>query len=334
MHVSQHISGYSCLCSLRRFALAGVVTIFFCIVPLAAIQAAGTGSGEKETTDELAEVRCSAPTIVRLQDEASEGLITPLSPKSLLNSTESNSSVTPTHYGYRVVNRYPHDATAFTQGLVFHESSLYESTGLFGQSTLREVDLQSGNVLRLTRLEESLFGEGLTVLNDRLIQLTWKAGIAFVYDIDSLRKVGQFRYDGEGWGSTTIDNQLVVSNGSAMLTWLTRARHQVTRAIQVREGSLPIQGLNELEYVEGKILANVWPSDCIAEIDRETGQITGWIDLAGLYPAKERPNRRAVLNGIAYDKDEQRLIITGKFWPHVYEIQRIATDSGPGNVTP
>ena len=334
MRVAQYLRQSSHLSSLRAFALSGVLTTVFCIGSLAALQAAATVPHETEVRDEPAEEHCSARMIAKLQSDATDELVTPIWPTSLLGSTDSNSSLMPAHYRYRVINRYPHDETAFTQGLVFLGNRLYESTGLFGESTLREVDLHSGNVLRLTRLEANVFGEGLTVLNNHLIQLTWKAGLAFVYEISSLRKVGQFRYRGEGWGSTTVDSELVLSNGSAVLTWLTPGQHQITHALHVREGSLPIQGLNELEYVEGKVLANVWPSDCIAEINRETGQITGWINLTGLYPEKDRPHRRATLNGIAYDEYEQRLFVTGKLWPYVYEIERIVTDRGQRTAPP
>jgi glutamine cyclotransferase len=326
VRVLRYIRPSSRVSCLQGFALRGVLTTLFCMVSLAAMQAAGSVSRQTEASDEPAAERCSARMIAKLQSEATAELLTPVSPTSLQGSTDGNSAVTPTRYGYRVINRYPHDETAFTQGLVFLGNRLYESTGLFGKSTLRKVDLQSGNVLQLTRLEENVFGEGLTVLNNRLIQLTWRAGVAFVYDINSLRKTGQFHYHGEGWGSTTIDDELIVSNGSAILTWLTPEQHRITHAIHVREGSRSVQGLNELEYVEGKVLANVWPSDCIAEIDQETGQITGWIDLTGLYREPDRPNSRAILNGIAYDKDKQRLFVTGKLWPYVYEIERVAAN--------
>lgn len=304
------------------------------MVSLAAMQTAGAVPRQTEIGEEPAAQRCSARMIAKLQGDATDDLVTPVWPKSLQGSTDGNPAVRPTRYGYRVINRYPHDETAFTQGLVFHGNWLYESTGLFGESTLRKVDLHSGNVLQLTRLEENVFGEGLTVLNNSLIQLTWRAGVAFVYEIQTLRKTGQFHYRGEGWGSTTIDNELVVSNGSAVLTWLTPEEHRITHKIQVREGSRSVQGLNELEYVDGKVLANVWPSDCIAEIDPETGQITGWIDLFGLYPEKDRSHQRAILNGIAYDITRKRLFVTGKLWPYIYEIERVTSVAGQSTAPP
>lgn len=326
VRVLQYIRLSSSSSCLQGFAVPGVLTTLFCIISLAAMQAAGAVSRQTDAGEDPTAERCSARMIAKLQSNAIDELVTPIWPKALHGSTDGNPAVAPRGYGYRVINRYPHDETAFTQGLVFLGNWLYESTGLFGESTLRKVDLQSGNVLQLTRLEENVFGEGLTVLNNSLVQLTWRAGVAFVYDIQTLRRIGQFHIHGEGWGSTTIDNELVVSNGSAVLTWLTPEEHRITHTIHVREGSRSVQGLNELEYVDGKVLANVWPSDCIAEIDRETGQITGWIDLSGLYPEKDRSHQRAILNGIAYDNDKRRLFVTGKLWPYIYEIERIVTD--------
>jgi glutamine cyclotransferase len=266
---------------------------------------------------------CSALSIASLQSEVNRKLDEPVWLNSPQASTGNSSAVTPTQYGYRIVKRYPHDHAAFTQGLVFFGNALYESTGLFGESTLREVDLQTGKVLRLTRLDKRFFGEGLTVLNNRFVQLTWKAGVALVYETENLIQHSRFDYPGEGWGSTSVGDRLLISNGSAVLTWLEPGKEGIADAIYVHEGDRLVEGLNELEYVEGRVLANVWPSDCVAEIDPHNGRVTGWIDLSGLFPHKSRPNWTAVLNGIAYNSVQKRLFVTGKFWPYIYEIERV-----------
>jgi glutamine cyclotransferase len=233
----------------------------------------------------------------------------------------------PVQYAYRLVKRYPHDPKAFTQGLVFLGDRLFESTGMWGASSLREVDLNTGEVMRQVELEEQLFGEGLAVWNKRFVQLTWRAGTAFVYDTANLQPIAEIRYSGEGWGATSVEDKLVISDGTAVLTWIDPQNNGVAETLHVREGGQLVYGLNELEFVDGKILANVWPSDCIAEIDHETGQVTGWINLSGLYPRKSRPHPTSVLNGIAYNSAQQRLFVTGKYWPYLYEIERTAVQA-------
>lgn len=230
------------------------------------------------------------------------------------------------HYSYRVMQRYPHDVNAFTQGLVFYQENLYESTGLSGRSSLRKVDLTSGKILQQRRLENRFFAEGLSVLNNQLIQLTWKSGLAFVYNIEDLKPINKFSYDGEGWGNTVINNQLIISDGSSRLKIMDTENFKIISTINVNENQVPVQGLNEMEIVNGKIFANVWPTDCIAQIEPDSGQITGWINLAGLYPAKDRPHRAAVLNGIAYLKEKDRLFVTGKLWPYLYEIKLVENE--------
>jgi len=298
--------------------------LVFCLFSALQVQTAQCGVLESEAGQLTSDAGCSASSIAKLQNEVNGKLDEPVWSRRSPAAIEYDYSATPTQYGYRVINRYPHDHTAFTQGLVFLGDALYESTGLFGESTLRKVDLQSGEVLRLTRLDKHLFGEGLTVLDKHFVQLTWKAGTALVYETDSLIQSAQFDYPGEGWGSTSVGNKLVISNGSAVLTWLEPGQAGLADAIPVHERGQPVEGLNELEYVEGTILANVWPSDCIAEIDPYTGRVTGWIDFTGLFPQKSRSHWTAVLNGIAYNSDQKRLFVTGKFWPYIYEIERVA----------
>lgn len=301
-----------------------VFPVIFCLFSAAQVQPVQCGVLESEAGHRASAADCSASGIAKLHNDASGKADEPAWSSRLSLATDADTEATPTRYGYRVINRYPHDQGAFTQGLVFLGDTLYESTGLFGESTLREVDLQSGEVLRLTRLDKRFFGEGLTVLNRRLVQLTWKAGVALVYETESLIQSDRFDYPGEGWGSTSVGSRLLVSNGSSVLTWLEPGQEGIAGAIHVREGDRPVHGLNELEYVEGKILANVWPSDCVAEIDPYNGRVTGWIDFNGLFPIKSRPRRTAVLNGIAYIGDQKRLFVTGKLWPYLYAIERVA----------
>ena len=225
------------------------------------------------------------------------------------------------HYTYRVVARFPHDALAFTQGLLIAGDRLLESTGGYGASSVRIVHLESGRVLRRQRLPENRFGEGLALAGNRLFQLTWKAGIAIVRDPDTLDEVGEYRYSGEGWGLAALGDGLVMSNGSAELRFLDSENFQEYRRIEVRDGGRPITGLNELEAVQGDIYANVWPTDRIAVIDPASGRVRGWLDLGGLLPLVMRGPRTDVLNGIAYDGDSRRLFVTGKNWPRLFEIE-------------
>jgi glutamine cyclotransferase len=229
----------------------------------------------------------------------------------------------PPVYGYEIVNTYPHDPAAFSQGLVFRDGFLYEGTGRYGQSSLRQVDLESGRVLKFTSLSPRLFGEGITFSGDDLVQLTWRSGIGFVYDGQSFGRRGVFRYTGEGWGITTVGDRLVMSDGSANLRFLDPKTYRVVKTVAVRSQGKPVNQLNELENVEGEIYANVWGSDRIARISPETGQVLGWIDLAGLLPLHERVSRDAVLNGIAYDAEGKRLFVTGKLWPKLFEIRLV-----------
>jgi glutaminyl-peptide cyclotransferase len=222
---------------------------------------------------------------------------------------------------YRVVHTYPHDARAFTQGLIYVDGHLYESTGLEGRSSLRMVDLQSGHILQSVPVPDEYFAEGLTDWGSTLIQLTWQSHVAFVYDRFSFRLLRTLSFAGEGWGLTQDGRHLVLSDGSANLKFLDPATMHVVRQIQVTDQGTPVTQLNELEYVHGEIYANIWHSDRIARISPETGKVLGWIDLTGILPADERTDPEAVLNGIAYDAAHNRLFVTGKLWPKLFEIQ-------------
>ncbi len=234
-----------------------------------------------------------------------------------------STGVAPAQYHHRVVARHTHDPDAFTQGLVFQAGRLYESTGLWGASSLRELDPETGRVLRRLGLEETVFGEGLTVAGDRLVQLTWKAGRALVYDPGRLHQVGEFRFEGQGWGIATLRGRMLISDGSSMLKIMDPQGHRVVATLQVRDRGRPVDGLNELENVNGLVYANVWPTDRIAQIDPADGRVVGWLDLSGLFPQAQRPNRAAVANGIAYDATHGRLFVTGKLWPHMFEIEPV-----------
>jgi glutamine cyclotransferase len=225
--------------------------------------------------------------------------------------------------GVRVVNVFPHDPQAFCQGLVIAGGALYEGTGQNGESSLREVELTTGRVLRMVPLSRDYFGEGITILGDRIYQLTWKNRIGFVYDRQTFAPVSSFRYTGEGWGLTTDGEHLIMSDGTATIRFLDPKTFDVVRRIDVRSGRNRIDKLNELEYVEGEIWANIWYSDRIVRIAPKTGEVTGWIDLSTLYPPRERPSREHVLNGIAYDAAAKRLFVTGKLWPKLYEIELV-----------
>jgi glutamine cyclotransferase len=222
---------------------------------------------------------------------------------------------------YRIVNVYPHDPQAFTQGLIFRDGFLYESTGHRGRSTLRKVRLETGEVVQQRSLDPQYFGEGLTASHDRLIQLTWQAGRGFVYDPATFEVTRTFDYLGEGWGLTSTATHLIMSDGSTVLRFLDAQTFEEQRRIVVRDHRGPVADLNELELVGGEVWANVWHTDRIARIDPASGAVRGWIDLSGLLAPGEVSHPEAVLNGIAYDAGGDRLFVTGKYWPKLFEIQ-------------
>jgi glutaminyl-peptide cyclotransferase len=219
-----------------------------------------------------------------------------------------------------VVRSFPHDTSAFTQGLVFLDGVLYEGTGTVGKSSIRRVTLETGEVQQRRDLAPPHFGEGIALVGDRLYQLTWTSGVAFVYDRATFAPREEFRYEGEGWGLTTDGSQLYMSDGTAQLRVLDPATFAVTRRVTVTENGSPVRYLNELEWVKGELWANVWTSDRIARIDPQSGAITGWIDLTGLLPQSLRHGSEDVLNGIAYDATGDRIFVTGKNWARLFEI--------------
>jgi glutamine cyclotransferase len=222
---------------------------------------------------------------------------------------------------YRIVATYPHDPHAFTQGLQFLGGTLYEGTGLNGQSSIRRVDLATGRVLKGQPISGLYFGEGITVLGNKLYELTWQNGVAFVYDYATFQQTGTFHYSGEGWGLTTDGKRLIMSDGTSSLRFLDPATFGETNRITVRDGARAVPRLNELEYIEGEIWANVWETELIARIDPRTGRVNSWVDMRGLLKASDRGPETDVLNGIAYDAARKRIFVTGKKWPKLFEIQ-------------
>jgi glutamine cyclotransferase len=218
-------------------------------------------------------------------------------------------------YTYKIIRVYPHDTNAFTEGLVFDNGILYESTG--ESSSLRRVDLESGVVQQEVNLLAEFFGEGLTVINDSLVQLTWQNHVGFVYDKATFDLRGNFTYSTEGWGLTYDNNHLIMSDGTSNLYFLDPITFQKTGQVTVHDGNTSVTNINELEYVNGDVYANIWLQQKIAIINPQNGQVKGWIDLSGIYQSND-PN--AVLNGIAYDSQTDRLYVTGKDWPNLYQI--------------
>ncbi len=224
-------------------------------------------------------------------------------------------------YGYEVVNTFPHDPKAFTQGLVFHDGALLESTGLERHSTLRRVELQTGKVLQKIDVPPYFFAEGMTLFGGKVYQLTWKGEKGFVYDPQTFEKTGEFNYTGEGWGLTHDADSLILSDGSNRIRFIDPSNYGVRRVISVTDGRSPVMALNELEYVKGEIYANVWHQNRVARIDPQTGRVNGWIDFTGLLKPGEVTDEEAVLNGIAYDEAGDRLFVTGKLWPKLFEVR-------------
>ena len=227
-------------------------------------------------------------------------------------------------YTYNIVNTYPHDRSAFTQGLVFEDGFLYEGTGLYGQSTLRRVELETGDILQIRGLPDQFFGEGITVYGNEIIQLTWQSNVGFVYDKNSFDLLQQFNYSTEGWGITHDGERLIMSDGTSKLHFLDPQTFEEIGQLAVFDDNGPVTRLNELEYVQGEIYANVWQTDRIARISPATGRVVGWIDLEGILTAEDRSEPVDVLNGIAYDADTDRLFVTGKLWPKLFEIDLIS----------
>ena len=228
----------------------------------------------------------------------------------------------PANYTYTIVNVYPHDQTAFTQGLVYDDGILYEGTGRRGESTLRRVDLETGNVTQIHSLPSHLFGEGITIFEDKIIQLTYTSGKGFVYNKTSFDLLQEFTIPTQGWGITYDGGKLIMSVGNSTLYFLDPESFQIVGQVEVIDKE-PVDELNELEYIDGKVYANIWTEEKVAIINPETGQVTGWINLEGL---RAKNPYGDVLNGIAYDAEGDRLFVTGKLWSNLYEIKLVSIE--------
>jgi len=224
-------------------------------------------------------------------------------------------------HDYTIVRRFPHDTTAYTQGLVYDGGRLYESTGLLGQSQVRVLDLATGTVQLARSLPPDRFGEGLALLRGRLYQLTWTSGVAYVYDASTLTPLDSFQYDGEGWGLATDGQSLIMTDGSATLRFRDPETFAIQREVTIQDRGSPLLEVNELEYVDGVLYGNVYRSDWIVRLDPATGAVTDWIDLAGLLPEEDRSPSTDVLNGIAVDQTTGDFLLTGKRWPALFEVR-------------
>lgn len=227
----------------------------------------------------------------------------------------------PPVYTYEIVKSYPHDEKAFTQGLQFYNGYLWESTGEEGESSVRQVELETGKVLKITPLAADLFGEGLTIFNGKIYQITWQDRKAFTYDLNTLQKINEQTYEYEGWGLTTDGKNLIATDGSNVIRFLDPNTLQMVNQFEVKNKNSKVNDLNELEYIKGEIWANIWKKDMIVRIDPKDGKILAWVDLSGLRPKETYRDNESVLNGIAYDEQNGRLFVTGKRWPKIFEIR-------------
>jgi glutamine cyclotransferase len=229
------------------------------------------------------------------------------------------SDITPVTYRYKVVKSFPHDRHAYTQGLVYDEGFFYEGTGQQGQSNLRKIEAETGKVISQVNLDGSLFGEGVALLDDRIYQLTWTTKVGFVYDKKTLTQLNKIYYQTQGWGLTTMDNKLVMSDGTNVIRFLD-PDFNVLSSVEVWDNKGIVDNLNELEMIDGELWANIWQTDHIARIDPLSGKVLGYVELANILPREDRSQETDVLNGIAWDAVNNRLFVTGKYWPRLFEI--------------
>jgi glutamine cyclotransferase/predicted small secreted protein len=299
----------------RRPGLVVMLILLPAVLIGACSNATGVGQEASVSAAQMAATAEMAAGAREAQSEAAAAA--PLPPDA-----HQTQLVAPTLYTYRVRNIYPHDPTSFTQGLIVRDGQFLEGTGREGQSRLRRVEIETGKVLQEQALGDEYFGEGITELDGKIYQLTWRSGAGFLYDAESFQETGQFSYAGEGWGITHDGEKLIVSDGSATLQFWDPATMQQTGGVYVSLLGLPLSQLNELEYIDGSVFANVWQTNLLVRIDPLTGNVTGVVDLGGLLdyapPAEGQPD---VLNGIAYDAETGRLFVTGKLWPSVFEIE-------------
>lgn len=306
-----------------------IVTALFVLIPSTA-GPEPTPTPVQAPTEDASDVRESSAAAATATLQPVEQVQTPAtaapSQPDAAQSPLGRPGVAPPQFTYEVIAEFPHDPNAFTQGLVYTNSVLYEGTGLYGRSSLREVDLESGEPTQVLSLPEEYFGEGITVFDGKVFQLTWKSQRGFIYDADDFAALAEFRYPTEGWGLTHDGTQLIMSDGTAYLYMRDPETLEETGRVLVQDHNGPVVRLNELEYVKGEVLANVWQTDRIARIDPNTGRVTAWIDMTGLLPAEDRSGQVDVLNGIAYDAENDRLFVTGKLWPKLYQVELIPVE--------
>ena len=262
---------------------------------------------------------CNVKAIRQLQRNAPGQLIKITSDSTPVHLIEK----TARQYRYKIIRRLPHNTAAFTQGLTFYNGFLYEGTGLLGKSEIRQLEANTGKLIKSRKTDALIFGEGISIRRNHLVQISWKSERAHIYDTKTLNLLKELKYKGEGWGVTHIGDKMLISNGSSLLQWHNAenlADTGIDEGIRVTASGIELQGINELEYANGFIYANVWPTDCIAEIDPGTGNVNAWIDLTDLYPAPLRTDWNAVSNGIAYQPDKNVFYVTGKYWPYIYVI--------------
>jgi glutamine cyclotransferase len=231
------------------------------------------------------------------------------------------SNIVPKMYGYKVVNVYPHDKRAYTQGLLYDGGFLYEGTGIYGESDLRKVDLKSGNIVKQQKIDEKLFGEGVAILDEKIFQITWTSRVGFVYRKNTFELINKISYQTEGWGLSAFGDKLVMSDGTNVVYFIEPELFTVISSIEVYDNNMLVDGLNELEVINGEIWANIYQTDLIARIDPDTGKVLAYINLAGILPKSDREKDTDVLNGIAWDSEQNRIFVTGKRWPKLFEIR-------------
>jgi glutaminyl-peptide cyclotransferase len=312
-------------------AFLGVAFLLSCAAPPVGDQGVTSPAVTAPPTASAAATAAAPPadlaTLSILPTSTAGSVTAGVSPVATASAEAATTGSVPV-YGYEIVNTFPHDPGAFTEGLVYTDGVLYEGTGLRGESTLRRVDLETGKVLQLYSLPPNYFGEGITVWDDRIIQLTWQERTAFAYDKDSFALLHTFYRPTEGWGITHDGTRLIMSDGTATLYFLDPESLEEIGRVQVYDNQGPVTMLNELEYVRGQVYANVWLTNRIAIIDPWTGQVTAWIDLEGLLEPEDYRQGTDVLNGIAYDSEGDRLFVTGKRWPKLFEIKLVPHGTG------
>lgn len=302
------------------------------LLPFLVLLLTACGTTPAATVTREPQANTATPASATTATVAPTGVL--VSPTATAESSESTATADAARdipvFTYEVVNTYPHDPDAFTQGLVYDAGGiLYEGTGLRGESSLRKVDLETGEVLQIHRLAERYFGEGIAIYDGRIAQLTWESNVGFVYEKESFEPIYDFEYPTEGWGLTYDGERLIMSDGSATLHFLDPDTFEEMSSVEVQDADGPVTRLNELEYIDGAVYANVWTTERIVRIDPETGQVTAWVDLTGLLSQEERAqlDRVDVLNGIAYDAENDRFFVTGKWWPTLFEIRLVPAEN-------